>query len=146
MKKKSDPNNNNNNGPANLEQAIMKYRITSNQLQNTDSTSNNNDNDSQSTAYGGMGATPNVASTSAPTHMTMDINDSQNNKRNFAEELGPIVLNADGSISRIRNWNKLTNTEQEKVRVKITKRNAKRRQKLLQKEAETNQNDIQTTD
>eukprot|EP01083_Nonionella_stella_P160738 525696_1 len=67
------------------------------------------------------------------------------------ENAGPIVLNADGSVSR-KYWNKLANTEQnsyehrmqkleENYQAKVTKWNAERRQKLLQKEsAETNQN------
>ncbi len=37
------------------------------------------------------------------------------NKKISLEYLGPVVLNTDGSISRIKNWSKLTTKEQEKI-------------------------------
>merc|ERR1712154_139176 len=56
---------------------------------------------------------------------TLDLN--TNNKLNFGDELGPIVLNKDKTISRIKNWHQLTKGEQERIAIRIAKRNAKRR-------------------
>ena len=46
-------------------------------------------------------------------------------------ELGPIILNTDGTTRRIDNWNALTKQEQETTWRRIQKRNAERREKLL---------------
>ena len=46
------------------------------------------------------------------------------------EELGPIVINTDGTTSRITNWHEMTPAEQEKTRRVIVARNAKRLAKL----------------
>ena len=46
------------------------------------------------------------------------------------EELGPIVINTDGTTSRITNWPEMTPAEQEKTRRVIVARNAKRLAKL----------------
>ena len=46
------------------------------------------------------------------------------------EELGPIVINTDGTTSRITNWPQMTPAEQEKTRRVIVARNAKRLAKL----------------
>ena len=47
-----------------------------------------------------------------------------------AEELGPIVINTDGTTARITNWPDMTPAEQEKTRRVIVARNAKRLAKL----------------
>ena len=46
------------------------------------------------------------------------------------EELGPIVINTDGTTSRITNWHEMTPAEQEKTRRVVVARNAKRLAKL----------------
>ena len=46
------------------------------------------------------------------------------------EELGPIVINTDGTTARITNWPDMTPAEQEKTRRVIVARNAKRLAKL----------------
>ena len=50
-----------------------------------------------------------------------------------------LFWNKDGSISRIKNWTQLTKIEQDKLKMKIIKRNEKRRQTLLQKESKLNE-------
>ena len=46
------------------------------------------------------------------------------------EELGPIVINTDGTTARITNWPEMTPAEQEKTRRVVVARNAKRLAKL----------------
>eukprot|EP00934_Nitzschia_sp_Nitz4_P006506 Nitzschia sp. Nitz4//scaffold171_size48012//22019//22402//NITZ4_007124-RA/size48012-processed-gene-0.3-mRNA-1//1//CDS//3329538698//6496//frame0 len=53
------------------------------------------------------------------------------------EELGPIILNTDGSTRRIANWDKLTDEEKEVTWRRISKRNEERRQALIQKQQES---------
>lgn len=53
------------------------------------------------------------------------------------EQLGPIILNTDGTTRRIDNWNEMSKQEQETTWRRIQKRNAERRKVLLeQQEAE----------
>ncbi len=56
-------------------------------------------------------------------------------------ELGPIIVNADGTLRRIENWSKLTKQEQANTMRIVTRRNKKRLEALkeLQKEEETEQ-------
>eukprot|EP01032_Pedospumella_encystans_P022892 gene22892-25928_t len=56
-------------------------------------------------------------------------------------ELGPIIVNADGTLRRIENWSKLTKQEQANTMRVVTRRNKKRLEALkeLQKEEETEQ-------
>lgn len=49
------------------------------------------------------------------------------------EELGPIIINTDGTMSRIPNWDQLTAAEREKTLRLIAKRNEKRKEELLAK-------------
>lgn len=42
------------------------------------------------------------------------------------DELGPIIINADGTTRRIHNWNQLSKWEQERTLVRIAKRNQER--------------------
>lgn len=53
-------------------------------------------------------------------------------------ELGPIIVNADGTLRRIENWSKLTKREQANTIRLVTRRNKKRLEALkeLQKEEE----------
>lgn len=46
--------------------------------------------------------------------------------------LGPIVLNADGTMSRISNWKDMTPREQESAKRLVTRRNETRRQVLIE--------------
>jgi hypothetical protein len=46
------------------------------------------------------------------------------------DALGPVILNSDGSVSRIPNWGQLTDAEREKTFRLISKRNAARRKQL----------------
>eukprot|EP00240_Pyramimonas_obovata_P012290 CAMPEP_0118951446 /NCGR_PEP_ID=MMETSP1169-20130426/53146_1 /TAXON_ID=36882 /ORGANISM="Pyramimonas obovata, Strain CCMP722" /LENGTH=110 /DNA_ID=CAMNT_0006898505 /DNA_START=292 /DNA_END=624 /DNA_ORIENTATION=- len=45
--------------------------------------------------------------------------------------LGPIVLNTDGTMSRINNWHEMTEREQQNTLRLISKRNKQRREALL---------------
>ncbi|KAK3265947.1 hypothetical protein CYMTET_25403 [Cymbomonas tetramitiformis] len=46
------------------------------------------------------------------------------------DHLGPIVVNEDGSLSRIANWPNMTEREQEVTKRRITKRNNERLERL----------------
>ena len=52
------------------------------------------------------------------------------------EEMGPIILNTDGSTRRIANWDSLTEGEKKVTWRRISKRNEERRQMLLQQQEE----------
>ena len=49
------------------------------------------------------------------------------------DELGPIILNEDGTISRITNWDELTQREKDKTFKMIARRNAERAKVLSAK-------------
>jgi predicted Fe-S protein YdhL (DUF1289 family) len=51
------------------------------------------------------------------------------------EELGPIIINADGTTRRITNWVTLTKTEQDSTWRLIAARNLKRLKKLQSEKA-----------
>lgn len=46
-------------------------------------------------------------------------------------ELGAIIINSDGTMSKISNWHELTKPEQVKALRVIAKRNAKRKKDLI---------------
>lgn len=50
------------------------------------------------------------------------------------DHLGPVVVNEDGSLSRITNWLEMTQPEQANTKRLIAKRNAKRLEKLRGKD------------
>ncbi len=50
------------------------------------------------------------------------------------EEMGPIIINADGTTRRIDNWDQMTKKEQEVAWRRISKRNEERRSVLLGKQ------------
>lgn len=52
------------------------------------------------------------------------------------EEMGPIILNTDGTTRRIENWDNLTEKEKEVTWRRISKRNEERRQMLLKQQEE----------
>eukprot|EP00959_Pyramimonas_sp_CCMP1952_P461418 9481539-Pyramimonas_sp.AAC.1 len=47
------------------------------------------------------------------------------------DNLGPIIINTDGTMSRINNWHELTEREQQNTLRLISKRNKQRRDALL---------------
>lgn len=50
------------------------------------------------------------------------------------EEMGPVILNADGSTRRIANWDQMTEHEQKTTWRRISKRNEERRKRLLEEQ------------
>lgn len=50
------------------------------------------------------------------------------------EELGPIILNTDGTTRRIGNWDQLTEQEKKATWRRISKRNEERRLALLEQQ------------
>ena len=52
------------------------------------------------------------------------------------DTLGPIIINTDGTTSRISNWTQMTEMEQERALRLIARRNKKRREKLKREEKE----------
>jgi hypothetical protein len=48
----------------------------------------------------------------------------------IGEERGPVVVNADGSLSSIANWDEMTDREREATRRRIAKRNNARLEAL----------------
>jgi hypothetical protein len=49
------------------------------------------------------------------------------------EDMGPVIINTDGTTRRIDNWDNLTEREKEVTWRRISKRNEERRKMLLQK-------------
>jgi len=49
------------------------------------------------------------------------------------DAMGPMVINADGTISRINNWHEMTEHEQASTKRLLVKRNESRRKALLEK-------------
>lgn len=50
------------------------------------------------------------------------------------DELGPIIINTDGTTRRIDNWSELTEKEKEVTWRRISKRNEQRRKMLLEQQ------------
>lgn len=50
------------------------------------------------------------------------------------EEMGPVIINADGTTRRIDNWDQMTKKEQEVAWRRISKRNEQRRKALLEQQ------------
>ena len=50
------------------------------------------------------------------------------------EEMGPVIINADGSTRHIDNWDTMTKKEQEVAWRRISKRNEERRKALLEQQ------------
>lgn len=48
------------------------------------------------------------------------------------QQLGPVVINSDGTMSRINNWHEMTEAEQITTKRILAKRNANRREDILQ--------------
>ena len=82
--------------------------------------------DSRSTeaAEEGMLALPSSESAAAATTLTVD-GDAVS-----LDELGPVIINSDGTMRRISNWDTLTERERAVTMRRIGKRNNERREKL----------------
>ncbi len=50
------------------------------------------------------------------------------------EDMGPVIINADGSTRQIANWDKMTEAEQQVAWRRISKRNEERRKALLEQQ------------
>ncbi len=50
------------------------------------------------------------------------------------EDMGPVIINADGSTRQIANWDKMTEAEQQVAWRRISKRNEERRKVLLEQQ------------
>ena len=57
------------------------------------------------------------------------------------EEMGPVIINADGTTRRIDNWDQMTKNEQEVAWRRIAKRNEERRKALLEEQQKQQQNE-----
>ena len=55
------------------------------------------------------------------------------------EDIGPVIINADGSTRQIANWDKMSEAEQQVAWRRISKRNEERRKVLLQQQQEPQQ-------
>ena len=55
------------------------------------------------------------------------------------EEMGPVIINIDGTTRRIDNWDQMTKNEQEVAWRRIAKRNEERRKLLLEKQEQQQQ-------
>jgi hypothetical protein len=55
------------------------------------------------------------------------------------EEMGPVIINADGTTRRIDNWDQMTKSEQEVAWRRIAKRNEERRKALLEEQQQEKQ-------
>lgn len=58
------------------------------------------------------------------------------------DDLGPIIINMDGSTRRIGNWEQLTDKEKEVTWRRIGKRNQERRKILLEKQQKAEQEEL----
>ena len=50
------------------------------------------------------------------------------------EEMGPVIINTDGTTRQIANWDQMTKREQEVTWKRISKRNEERRKALLEQQ------------
>ena len=55
------------------------------------------------------------------------------------EDIGPVIINADGSTRQIANWDKMTEAEQQVAWRRISKRNEERRKVLLEQQQQQQQ-------
>lgn len=55
------------------------------------------------------------------------------------EEMGPVIINIDGTTRRIDNWDQMTKAEQEVAWRRIAKRNEERRKALLEQQKQMNE-------
>ena len=58
------------------------------------------------------------------------------------EEMGPVIINADGTTRRIDNWDKMSKHEQEVAWRRISKRNAERRAALMEQQQKQQEGDV----
>ena len=62
------------------------------------------------------------------------------------EEMGPVIINSDGTTRRIANWDAMTKHEQEVTWRRISKRNEERRKLLMQQYQEQQEQHEQNSD
>ena len=55
------------------------------------------------------------------------------------EEMGPVIINTDGTTRRIDNWDQLSEAEKKTTWRRISQRNEKRRKKLLEEQQQQQQ-------
>lgn len=53
------------------------------------------------------------------------------------DQLGPAIVNSDGTLSRIQNWDSMTQTERDRTLKILSKRNLLRQDKLKELDAES---------
>ncbi|KAI8052970.1 hypothetical protein BDF22DRAFT_620272 [Syncephalis plumigaleata] len=68
--------------------------------------------------------------------ITSEHSSNSNNNSVRLEELGPVVINEDGSISRINNWREMSEHEKKVLERVLLKRNAQRLALLRSQDAE----------
>jgi len=57
------------------------------------------------------------------------------------EDMGPVIINSDGSTRQIANWDKMTEAEQKVAWRRISKRNEERRKVLLEQQQQEQMNE-----
>ncbi|SHO78309.1 Uncharacterized protein MSYG_2651 [Malassezia sympodialis ATCC 42132] len=77
------------------------------------------DGDSASTPL----ALPDASTASSPQSAQLDVHTSNTIK---FDTLGPIVVNSDGTLSRVPNWQEMTDLEKERTIRVLSKRNQQR--------------------
>ena len=93
----------------------MSLVITDTETEENCSTTHTGDDNKRETQFSGLGATPSLEA------------DEEMSK-------GPIVINSDGSLSRIKNWGEMSDSEKAKTKKLILARNARRRKQLEEEE------------
>jgi len=106
------------------EQQQQNDKNDNNEVQFTSSSSSS----SSTTTYGGYGASPNVESHVDLKSKKLNIN--SNDDTTSFDELGPLLLNADGTLSRIKNWQELSDAEKQKAAKMVAKKNKQRKEQL----------------
>uniref|UniRef100_A0A7S3V470 RxLR effector protein n=1 Tax=Chaetoceros debilis TaxID=122233 RepID=A0A7S3V470_9STRA len=74
-----------------------------------------------------------------PNNVNKDIKTLKFGEAMKLDEMGPIIINTDGTTRRIDNWDILTEREQEVTWRRIKKRNAERRKMLEEKDNAQNE-------
>ncbi|WFD36221.1 hypothetical protein MCUN1_003099 [Malassezia cuniculi] len=93
-------------------------------MSGADNSTNAPPQDGTNAAHGEMLSLP--APGDAPTH-TLDVNSDSGVR---LDELGPIVVNSDGTLSRVPNWHDMAPIEQERTIRLLSKRNKQRMESL----------------
>jgi hypothetical protein len=89
---------------------------------------------SQPGSAAGTSAPPALLSLPAPSDNQASISRTQTVK---LDALGPMVINSDGTLSRIHNWAEMTDAERERTLRILGKRNQLRKETILAAEGDT---------